>query len=573
MEGSKYKTKESVLRRAQEAIGIPMSEIDKTGRISTGKGAIGTVIEESWFGYSPNSESEPDFPEAGVELKATPYLRTSNGIRAKERLVCNIINYMTEYQKTFKTSAFWHKCRTMLIMSYEYRKDVPKADYKIDKAILFSFPMEDLVIIEQDWEKIISKVRSGQAHLITEGDTLYLAACTKGANASSVRTQPFSLIPAKQRAYSLKSSYMTRILNSYVFGTEKDEHIIKDWHELETKSFEECIIERLSVYYGMTQAMLKKKFDVESNAKNLNEVLLSKMLGVKGKIAYTEEFQNASIVPKTIRVQRNGHIKESMSFPTFKFIEIIKEDWENSELRNYLEPTKFLFVIFRENAQTEYVFEKVIFWNIPAEDLKEVQCVWERTVQVIKEGVQLRFDGRVMHNNLPKQSESRVAHVRPHARDMQDTYPLPDGRMMPKQCFWLNRIYIEEVISGKQERKKYSYNYEPSLSRVAESTVSYRSKNIVIPCGAIIRHNTFGKGQIVSVILSFENEKRCEYPYLIGKRDEFTVMSDGCTVVHQRFGTGKVVGYKVAFKDIEQYFSLDDFQKGSIKYVTNMELD
>ena len=573
MEGSKYKTKESVLKRAQEAIGIPMSEIDKTGRISTGKGAIGTVIEESWFGYSPNSESEPDFPEAGVELKATPYIRTSNGIRAKERLVCNIINYMTEYQKTFKTSAFWHKCETMLIMSYEHRKDVPKADYRIDKAILFSFPMEDLVIIEQDWEKIISKVRSGQAHLITEGDTLYLAACTKGANASSVRPQPFSPIPAKQRAYSLKTSYMTRILNSYVFGTEKDEHIIKDWHELETKTFEDCIIERLSVYYGMTQAMLKKKFDVESTAKNLNEVLLSKMLGVEGKIAYTEEFQNASIVPKTIRVQRNGHIKESMSFPTFKFTEIIKEDWENSEFRNYLEPTKFLFVIFRETAQEEYVFEKVMFWNIPAEDLEEVQRVWERTVQVIKDGVQLRFDGRVMHNNLPKQSESRVAHVRPHARDMQDTYPLPDGRSMPKQCFWLNRTYIEDVISGKQERKTYSYNYEPSLSMVAESTVPYGSKNKVIPCGAIVHHSTFGIGQIVSITLSFEKKKWCEYPYLVGKRDEFTVMPDGRTVVHQRFGTGTVVGYKVAFKDSEVHFSLDDFHKGTINLVTRMESD
>lgn len=573
MEGSKYKTKESVLRRAQEAIGIPMSEIDKTGRISTGKGAIGTVIEESWFGYSPNSESEPDFPEAGVELKATPYIRTHNGIRAKERLVCNIINYMTEYQKTFKTSAFWHKCETMLIMSYEHRKDVPKAEYKIDKAILFSFPMEDLVIIEQDWEKIISKVRSGQAHLITEGDTLYLAACTKGANASSVRQQPFSSIPAKQRAYSLKTSYMTRILNSYVFGTEKDEHIIKDWHELETKSFEDCIIERLSVYYGMTQAMLKKRFYVESTAKNLNEVLLSKMLGVEGKIAYTEEFQNASIVPKTIRVQRNGHIKESMSFPTFKFTEIIKEDWESSELRNYLEPTKFLFVIFQENNQGEYVFENVMFWNIPAEDLEEVQRVWERTVQVIKEGVQLRFDGRVMHNNLPKQSESRVAHVRPHARDMQDTYPLPDGRTMPKQCFWLNRTYIEDVISGNQERKIYSYKYEPTLSMVAESSVSYGNDNKVVPCGAIVQHSTFGMGQIISITLSFQTQKWCEYPYLIGKREEFTVMPDGKTVFHKRFGTGTVVGYKVAFKDCELHFSVDAFQAGDIALITKMEAD
>ena len=98
MKGSEYKTKEAVLRRAQEAIGIPMAEIDKTGRLTTGKGAIGTVLEESWFGYSPNGESEPDFPEAGVELKATPYIKTSTGIKAKERLVCNIINYMTEYK-------------------------------------------------------------------------------------------------------------------------------------------------------------------------------------------------------------------------------------------------------------------------------------------------------------------------------------------------------------------------------------------------------------------------------------------------------------------------------------------
>ena len=94
MEGTKYTTKESVLERGRAAIGIPLGEIDKTGRLATGKGAIGTVIEESWFGYTPNSESEPDFPEAGVELKVTPYLRNKNGIRAKERLVCNIINYM-----------------------------------------------------------------------------------------------------------------------------------------------------------------------------------------------------------------------------------------------------------------------------------------------------------------------------------------------------------------------------------------------------------------------------------------------------------------------------------------------
>ena len=446
MEGTIYKTKEEVLRRAQEAIGIPMRDIDKTGRIQTGKGAIGTVLEESWFGYTPNSESEPDFPEAGVELKATPYIRNKKGIRAKERLVCNIINYMTEYQKTFETSDFWHKCQTMLIMSYEHREDVSKADYCIDRAILFSFPLEDLMIIEQDWAKIMAKIRAGQAHLITEGDTLYLAACTKGATAATVRRQPFSHIPAKQRAYSLKSSYMTHILNDFIFGDQEDEHIIKNWRVLRHRTFEEYIIDVLRPFFGWTVTQLKECFRVDTQAKNVNEILLAKMLGIHGKIAYTNEFKKANIVPKTIRIQRNGHIKESMSFPTFRFTEIVEETWDNSELRNYLEPTKFLFVIFRENQRGEYVFSRVKFWNIPANDLEEVRRVWERTVETIREGVECYFDGRVMRNNLPKASESRVAHVRPHGRDASDTYPLPGGGEMTKQCFWLNNSYIEHVI-------------------------------------------------------------------------------------------------------------------------------
>lgn len=451
MEGTDYRTPYEILKRAQEAVGIPMRQIDMTGRLETGKGAIGTVIEESWFGYRPNSESEPDFSEAKVELKATPYIRTRNGISAKERLVCNIINYMTEYCKTFYQSDFWHKCETILIMSYEHKKDVPKADFVIDKAVLFSFPDEDKQIIQQDWEKIMSKVRAGQAHLLTEGDTLYLAACTKGKDANSVRPQPFSDIPAKQRAYSLKSSYMTKVLNAYIYGEEKDEHIITDWHVLIERPFESVVEDKLKPYYGKSVNELILQFDVTPKAKNLNEELLSRMLGIHGRIARTAEFQNANIIPKTIRIQKSGTIKESMSFPTFKFTEIINEEWETSELRQYLEPAKFMFVIFRENGNNEYVFERIKFWNIPAEDLDEVRKVWERTIRIIKEGVVLKNDGTCVRNNLPKATENPVAHVRPHARDASDTYPLPDGREMTKQCFWFNNSYIRRIVEGDKD--------------------------------------------------------------------------------------------------------------------------
>lgn len=443
-----YKTREAVLRRAQEAVGIPLKEIDRTGRLSTGKGAVGTVIEESWYGYSPNSEAEPDFPEAGVELKVTPYLHGKKGIRAKERLVCNIINYMEEYDKTFDTSSFWHKCHTLLLMSYEYRKGIPKGDYKIDAAILFQFPEEDLEIIRQDWEKIMEKVRAGRAHEISEGDTLYLSACPKGVNASSMRQQPFSDIPAKQRAYSLKTSYMTRVLNRYLFGAEESPSVIRDWRLLRKCRFEEYIVKKVSPFYGMTQKELKLHFQVNSKAKNLNEILLARMLEVTGRIAYTEEFQKAGIIPRTVRVQKNGKVKESMPFPAFDFIELSREEcWEDSELYIYLAPAKFLFAIFQQREDGAYVFDRVMFWNIPSQDLEEVRKVWERAVRTVREGVVMTPMSRGIRNNLPKQSESPVAHVRPHGHGVEDTLPLPDGRRMEKHCFWLNSTYIRKQIS------------------------------------------------------------------------------------------------------------------------------
>ena len=327
-------------------------------------------------------------------------------------------------------------------------KNKPKEEFKIYSATLFSYPEEDLAIIEQDWGKIMNKVRAGKAHEISEGDTLYLAACTKGANASSVREQPCSSQLAKQRAYSLKASYMTQILNKYIFGNEKSPRIIKSLEALKSTSFEDYIINKVRPFYGKTQAQLREIFNIKSNAKSINEILLAKMLNIKGHISHTEEFKKAGIVPKTIRVQKDRTVKESMSFPTFDFIDLTHETiWEESTLYNYLAPTKFLFVIFQEQANGEYVFNRVMFWNISNKDLEEVRKVWERTRHLIKEGVQLIKTTTQIRNNLPKKSENEVAHVRPHGRNANDRCVLPDGRMMTKQCFWLNNSYIAKQIN------------------------------------------------------------------------------------------------------------------------------
>ena len=75
--------------------------------------------------------------------------------------------------------------------------------------------------------------------------------------------------------------------------------------------------------------------------------------------------------------------------------------------------------------------------------------VWERTKKVLETGVKVEVRSGRHYNNFPKSSDNPVCHVRPHGRNAQDTYELPDGRQFPKQCFWLNNSYILKQLNEK----------------------------------------------------------------------------------------------------------------------------
>jgi len=57
------------------------------------RGKLGTLIERYYFNQRPPSDHNPDFPEAGVELKVTGVIKHKSGkFVAKERLVLTKIN-------------------------------------------------------------------------------------------------------------------------------------------------------------------------------------------------------------------------------------------------------------------------------------------------------------------------------------------------------------------------------------------------------------------------------------------------------------------------------------------------
>lgn len=417
------------------------------------KGGLGNLLEERYFHYGSNSDARPDFPEAGVELKTTPYKINSKGEKvAKERLVITMIDYMNVINEAFDESHLWLKARLMLLVYYLYQKEISnRLDYRIDYVSLFTPPDEDLEIIKEDYEKIVNKIRNGLAHELSEADTMYLAACTKSSDSSVRRQQPNSNIPAKPRAFSLKSSYMTYVLNNYIIPSvatssaraSKIDAIINDGQIV---SFDKYVYDKIAEYRGRSIEELCNKFNIPADtpAKNLGALIAYRILGVKSNSA--EEFIKAGIKVKTIRVNANNTITESMSFPAMSFEKIASEEWEDSDFYQLLTETKFFFVVFKYDENNTLRLLGCKFWNIPGSDLQEVESVWNKTKQLINGGLVIeRVNGKYT-SNFPKASENPVSHVRPHARNAEDVDVLPDGRVFPKQCFWLNNSYILSQI-------------------------------------------------------------------------------------------------------------------------------
>tara|TARA_R110000744_G_scaffold373418_1_gene485565 strand:- start:133 stop:1518 length:1386 start_codon:yes stop_codon:yes gene_type:complete len=430
-------------------------EIEKHGY--KGKGNFGQILEKFYFGYEPNSESEPDFKEAGIELKSSPLKTLKNGeFRSKERLVLNIINYLEVHKEEFETSSFWKKNAHLLLVFYLHNQDQDLLDYIIKLVDSWQYPKEDLKIIKQDWVYINQKIKDGKAHELSEGDTFYLGACTKGSTAlKSFRDQPFNEEQAKQRAYSLKQGYVNHIIaniaheETAVYGKIIERPEILD----KVLSIEEVVILKFHPFYGKSAEQIEQELALNINQKaksyfaNLTNAILGLKLGQK-----IEEFEKADIQVKTIRLKENGSPKEDISFPTFEYEELIKTDWEDSDFKNILE-SKFFFVFYQFEGQN-LILRKVQFWNMPYSDILEAKKVWEEMVRTVSNGkiVKSVTDKGVRKTYFPKKTENRVSHIRPHARNAADTYELPVADKLTglteytKHCFWLNASYIRDEI-------------------------------------------------------------------------------------------------------------------------------
>jgi len=435
-----------------QAVQLPSDVVNQRNR-----GDLGRLIEIHFFEHNPPNDHNPDFAEAGLELKTTGTLdykrvqKSGEVVRAKERMTLTNINFLTIENEEWESSTLLAKCNLMLILFYKYEKSVSVVEQSFNlnplltlmfasrlkqspreiefiTSTAFQIPESDLEQIRRDWEFIKQKIKDKRAHELSEGDTFYLGACRKGSGKEdeALKKQSGSDVGAKSRAFSFKQNFLSKLVQ----GHSKNEVALGVG---KTVTFEEAVENRFAPFLGMTVKEISNELNYFTNAKSEKWLLAKRILARGGQSI--EEFEKAEIQLKTVSISKSGGCREDMSFPAFKCKELAAQDWEDSDF-SYQVESKFLFVVFKADSTGEDRLEKVMYWNMPYEDRLEARRVWEDAKRRVS------IDAK----DLPKRKESKVAHVRPHATNKKDVDLSPQGEWIVKRCFWLNGSYVAKVV-------------------------------------------------------------------------------------------------------------------------------
>ena len=428
-----------------------------------GKGQLGQLVEVYFFGIENNNRQEADFPEANLELKVTPLKELKNKTLAiKERLVCTMIDFTKDQDVPFEQSHIFLKCSYMLIPFYLHRDGVPVQKLKFIYDVLWQIPDKDLLIMKQDYEKIISKIIAGKAHELSEGDTVYLGACRKGQKGDAdvyykLKDGSFAEMPAPKRAFSLKPQYMRNILEfakrTGGQGTYNTSALVHGYRaqlveesELRNKSFEDILLNRFNPFYGKSYDELVKILNVTSSGAKSKYFLIANEILTEchrrgDDVTKEEEFQKSGIVIKTIRLNRNGRPAEAMSFENINYYDVLAEDdWYESRLYDIF-TGRFFFIVFQEDNAGIIRLKKAFFWTMPVNDLNEASLFWKN----IKESI---INNHISPEYFYRESDHKKFHVRPKGKNAADVTANPNGGVAKKYCYWFNHDYVKSIVES-----------------------------------------------------------------------------------------------------------------------------
>jgi len=460
-----YQNAEAVINQAKSLKGKTLREIIPAGYKlnKRNKGAVGNLIESYGFGIPNNSLAEPDFFEAGIELKVLPLVRKKNGFGIKERTKVCAINYQTLPDETWENSHARAKLEKVLFVFYHYNENA--LDSKVLDCELFELGSDEDVL-EKDWWNVVECVRAGRAHELSESMSHYLAASRSGSggtdkygNARDLTYQYQKQEPkALRRAFSLKPSFTTQIYQEF---TKK-----KKFSSLEGVNFDlglagivDFALHKLWAFQGMTLVEFAVATGLKLNKGKANAAqLIRTALGLKGSHKNVREFARLGLSFKVVPVHTESKKPfEAMSFPYTRFLDIVHYDFMDVGLLDDLS-NLIIIPLERTNRKDRGEGERIgkaFFWtpdnteiDLIEKEYNEYQKVLAKVSAEILENANIRKAQEIWLRDWIQASDTQIVHMRPHARDSNDLDPSLPELGVCKYSFWLNQTFLQRIVNN-----------------------------------------------------------------------------------------------------------------------------
>ena len=355
-----------------------------------------------------------------------------------------MIDYMKIINEEYEFSKLLFKNKKILIIWYKYEENTNYSDMEILDYQLYDLS-QDEEIIKNDFYIIKDMVVRGEAHNLSEGQTSYLGACTKGADSSKTRQQPNNKKEAKPRAFCLKNSYMTGILRSLIFGNQLNTEI------REFKTIHEYVYNQLKHYIGKTQLEIYNMVTGEDYTnkipKNINKMVSDRLIGKDNELENKSElFKKTTYIIKNLPVYLDGVPVERMSFRNLRLSEFEKS-WDESDWKQYFEEVTLLVICYEaENKEERNGHRKlkgIETISFTDEDLEGIKRGYEMVQKAI-ESKNIEF------LPYPNSYKNQIIEIAPKGIKGDDAYKNFFKNDTTKTTFMLSKSFLEKKLKNNK---------------------------------------------------------------------------------------------------------------------------
>jgi DNA mismatch repair protein MutH len=274
-------------------------------------------------------------------------------------------------------------------------------------------------------------VRAGRAEEISESRSVALVAATKGSGGPPDRVQPHSSTLASRRAWALRPAFLRSVLERSRTGRQFAIEV--------STTLADGALRTLSAHIDSTIGEVESSLGrAPTRAKHRAKLVVDAAIAAAGGPTSAELLERGVDV-RAVVVDETSWPYEAMSFPAFRYQELIREDWEQSELLARLD--RFLFVPIVADQGLGAIGQGVIrrpFLWVPSEsDLGGMAREWTMYRDEVEAGMALQ---------LTPAKRTHYLHVRPKGKTGLDTDPAPKVGQVVKKCFWFNKALMARIM-------------------------------------------------------------------------------------------------------------------------------